>query len=96
MYTEQVVLGLLGLINVVALFVMAKDKAKSARGNDADRTPEGILFFLAASFGAIGIYTGMFLFRHKTRKWYFIFGIPLLIAENLATLYVIQQFLTVN
>jgi len=32
----------------------------------------------------------MVLIRHKSRKWYFIIGIPALIVENLATLYVIQ------
>jgi uncharacterized membrane protein YsdA (DUF1294 family) len=52
-----------------------------------------MLFFLATMFGSVGIYAGMMLIRHKSRKWYFIIGIPALILQNLATLYVIQLFL---
>ena len=62
----------------------------------ADRTPEGLLFFMAAVFGAIGVYAGMFTFRHKTKKWYFLLGIPLLILQNLTTLYLLKEMLAIN
>lgn len=78
------------IINLVALGVMLRDKQLSIRNNNSDRVPEGILFFLAALFGGVGIYVGMFLFRHKTRRWYFVIGIPLLIAQNLLTLYYVE------
>lgn len=61
-----------------------------------DRTPEGLLFFMAAAFGSIGVYAGMLTFRHKTKKWYFQLGIPLLILQNLATAYLIREILAVN
>jgi uncharacterized membrane protein YsdA (DUF1294 family) len=52
-----------------------------------------MLFFLAAAFGSVGVYAGMFAFRHKTRKWYFAVGIPLLMLQNLAFLYLAHLFM---
>ncbi len=96
MYSGQILIGVLVAINIFAFFVMANDKRKSLRGGGADRTPEGLIFFLATAFGSIGVYTGMLAFRHKTKKWYFQLGIPLLILQNLATVYLIREFLMVN
>jgi len=81
------------LINLIAFFVMLSDKIRSNEAG-AERTPEGILFFMAAMFGAVGVYAGMFAWRHKTRKWYFVVGIPLLIIENLATAYLLYLFVS--
>ena len=81
------------LMNFLSFFVMLFDKMRS-RQNGVERIPEGALFFLAAAFGSFGIYAGMFVFRHKTRKWYFLFGLPLLFLENLALLYFVSQQLT--
>jgi len=74
---------------------MARDKRKSIRGSGKKRTPEGIFFFLASCFGSLGIYLGMLAFRHKTKRWYFQLGIPLLILQNLATLYAVNMFLNI-
>ena len=87
-------LGLVGfflLMNAGAFLGMALDKRRS-RKSGAERIPEGLLFFLATMFGSVGVWLGMFTFRHKTQKWYFILGIPLLIAENIAFLMVIWQW----
>ena len=91
MYTEQILLAILAAINILAFFVMGSDKRKSMRGGNPDRTPEGLLFFLAAAFSSLGVYAGMLTFRHKTKKWYFQLGIPLLILQNLTTLYLIKE-----
>ena len=77
----------------MAFFIIAKDKRTSIRGNGKRRTPEGKLFFLAAMFGSVGVYLGMLIFRHKTKKWYFQLGIPLLIVQNVATIYLVSQLL---
>jgi uncharacterized membrane protein YsdA (DUF1294 family) len=89
---QPILIGILALINVIAFVIMAKDKRTSMQGGNPERTPEGILFFLAAAFGGCGIYLGMQLFRHKTKKWYFQLGIPLLIAENLATIVFVMKW----
>jgi len=72
--------------NVIAFSAMLIDKIKS-RSQGAERISEGMLFFMAAAFGSLGVYAGMFAFRHKTRKWYFLVGIPLLIVQNAALAY---------
>jgi len=79
-------------INLLAFLLMFLDKVKS-RKNNAERISEGMLFFMATAFGSVGVYVGMFAFRHKTQKWYFILGIPLLILQNSAFLYLAYSFL---
>lgn len=74
---------------------MVHDKHKSVRGHNTHRTPEGLFFFMAAMFGGVGVYLGMQLFRHKTRTWYFQIGIPFLIFQNLATIYVIWKLILI-
>mgnify|MGYP005610736211 FL=1 len=81
---------LFGIVNSVAWLIMLWDKMES-RKSGAERISEGMLFFLATIGGSIGIYLGMFMFRHKTRKWYFLIGIPILIFENIATLSVLTE-----
>ena len=80
------------LVNLVAFFTMWVDKRR-AKKNNKERISEGMLFFLATMFGSIGVYLGMFTFRHKTHKWYFIVGIPMLIVENSAMLYVLYLYI---
>ena len=79
-------------LNLLAFFVMMLDKIKS-RKNNVERISEGVLFFMATAFGSFGVFAGMFTFRHKTKKWYFILGIPLLMIQNCAFLYLVYSFL---
>lgn len=81
------------VINAVAFLVMLLDKIQSRKSN-AERISEGMLFFLATAFGSIGVYIGMFTFRHKTQKWYFIIGIPMLMVQNIAFLCLSYMYLT--
>lgn len=77
-------------VNLAAFLLMILDKLKS-RKDGSERISEGMLFFLATAFGSVGVYAGMFVFRHKTRKWYFLIGIPLLIVQNIALLYLAHK-----
>ena len=76
----------LALVNLLSFLAIGRDKEKS-RNPEARRMPEGEIFFWAAAFCSLGIYLGMLVFRHKTRKWYFLIGIPLLMLQNLAFFY---------
>jgi len=91
MYLLEISIALLVAINLFAFFLMARDKRKSRANGAPKRTSEGFLFFLAAAFGSIGVYAGMLSFRHKTKRWYFQLGIPLLIIQNFATLYLVTD-----
>ena len=72
------ILGIyLAVINVVTLVVFVRDKIVAARGNDGGRrTPEAVLLGLSLAGGAVGGLLGMFIARHKTKKWYFVWGLP--------------------
>lgn len=91
-YVDEILIGALVVINVTAFLVMANDKRKAVKGRNSNRTPEVLVFFMAAAFGAIGVYLGMHTFRHKTRRWHFQIGIPLLIMQNLAFVYLVSMF----
>ena len=80
------------LINVIFFAVMGIDKRIAVSngkkgGKKRRRVPENTL--LAGSFfgGGLGVLAGMLLFRHKTRKWKFRLGVPLLLAADLVILY---------
>jgi uncharacterized membrane protein YsdA (DUF1294 family) len=81
--------------NGVAFLVMLWDKMRSCK-RGAERISEGMLFFMATIFGSVGLYIGMLTLHHKTRKWYFIIGIPLLIVQNCALLYVVCLWMSEN
>lgn len=78
-------------LNLGAFFIMLVDKIKSTKSG-SPRISEGKLFFMATLFSALGVYLGMFVFCHKSRKWYFVLGIPLLILENISLIYCLYLF----
>ena len=70
------------LINLAALVLMAEDKRRAKRR--LWRIRERTLFVLALLGGSVGAHFGMYLFHHKTRHWYFVVGMPLILAAQLA------------
>ncbi|MCD7714890.1 MAG: DUF1294 domain-containing protein [Lachnospiraceae bacterium] len=69
------------MINLVSLILMGTDKLRAQRGKQ--RIPERTLFIAAILFGSIGIFTGMYVFHHKTRKLKFSIGIPFIFVIQL-------------
>lgn len=88
-----IILVIFCVINAIAFIIMWVDKVKSSYPG-AERISEGMMFFLATIFGSLGVYAGMFVFRHKTRKWYFLIGIPLLVIQNSSLLFLVYLFLS--
>ena len=84
------------LINLVTFLVFGLDKWKARRKvrNEAvRRVPEKTLFLLSILGGSIGALLGMRVFHHKTRHWYFRFGIPaILLCQIAAGVYVYVRF----
>ena len=72
----------LAAVNLVAFTVYGVDKAKARRG--AWRIPEKTLFLLPLLGGSVGARLGMLVFRHKTKHWYFVWGIPLILLAQIA------------
>lgn len=66
------------VVNLVSFFVMGIDKRKARKR--AFRIPEATLFVLALIGGSLGSIIGMHLFHHKTRHWYFLYGMPVILA----------------
>ena len=71
------VIAALICLNAVSFFLMGYDK-RCAKKNKR-RVPEKTLFLSAALFGALGGCMGMYLFRHKTKHWYFKLFFPLML-----------------
>ena len=62
------------LINMAGFLTMGEDKRRAIR--HLWRIPERTLFLLSLVGGSIGTWAGMYVFRHKTRHWYFVVGMP--------------------
>lgn len=70
------------LINIAGFVSMGVDKSRARR--QAWRIPERWLFLVAILGGSAGSIAGMRYFRHKTRHWYFVFGMPTILLLQLA------------
>lgn len=75
------VLGILAayliIMNLVGFAMMGIDKRKAMK--KLWRIPESTLFIIAIIGGSIGSIIGMRVFHHKTRHWYFVYGMPLIL-----------------
>lgn len=64
------------MMNLTGYAVMGIDKKRAVRG--AWRISEASLFLTALLGGSLGCILGMRRFRHKTKHWYFKYGMPLI------------------
>ena len=74
----KIILVYLIIVNLAALFLYGLDKKRAKE--HAWRISEKALFLIAVIGGAFGALAGMYVFRHKTKHWYFRLGLPLLAA----------------
>ena len=79
---SPVQIGYLLLVNILAYSLMGVDKAKARQSKR--RIPEKMLFLIALFGGSMGSIVGMYSFRHKTKHWYFVAGMPLILLLQLA------------
>lgn len=79
------------LMNLIGFGLMGADK-QHARRRDW-RIPEKILFGTALLGGSVGAWAGMYLFHHKTRHWYFVVGMPLILAVQAALVWYFRPML---
>lgn len=72
-------------INAAAFALMGTDKRRAQRHQW--RIPEATLFASALLGGSIGAIWGMYHFHHKTKHWYFVVGMPAILAVQLFAAY---------
>ena len=85
-FTPKNIIIYLIVINLLAFAAMWWDKRRAQKGEW--RISEAGLFTLVLLGGGIGGIVGMYTFRHKTKKWTFKIGLPvLLILDILIVLY---------
>ena len=78
------------IINIVGYAMMGIDKRKAQKKEW--RISEAALFTPALLGGSIGCIAGMQRFRHKTKHWYFKYGMPaILIAEAALLIYIFMK-----
>lgn len=84
-------------VNLLGFTLMGIDKRKAIKR--LWRIPEAVLFIVAIIGGSIGCIFGMQIFRHKTRTWNFVYGIPaILILQIILFLLILNapiEFLTI-
>ncbi len=80
----------IGIINLAGFILMGVDKKKAIR--NAWRIPEARLFLCALLGGSLGCILGMYTFRHKTKHWYFVWGMPaILVLQIVAVVLIVAK-----
>ncbi len=89
MEVSQLLICYFVTVNICGVLFMGLDKWKAKKRSW--RIPEATLFIIAVIGGALGSIIGMYLFRHKTRHWYFVYGMPaILVIHILLVLFVLK------
>ena len=79
------------IINLAGFLAMSIDKRRAKKGEW--RIKEGTLFLITLLGGGIGTISGMYIFRHKTKKLKFTIGLPtIFITENVLMIYFLVKF----
>ena len=77
------------IMNIIGFGIMGIDKWKAKKG--FWRIPESTLFIIAVIGGSIGSILGMHTFLHKTRHWYFVYGMPAIFLIQLLLLFLLSK-----
>ncbi len=70
------------VINILGFLIMGLDKWKAK--NEKWRIPENTLLLFTILGGGIGTISGMYIFRHKTKKAKFTVGMPAILVLEIA------------
>ena len=70
------------VINILGFLIMGLDKWKAKNGKW--RIPENTLLLFKILGGGIGTISGMYIFRHKTKKAKFTVGMPAILVLEIA------------
>lgn len=73
------------VMTFIGMWIMYYDKSCARRKKW--RVPERVLFLISLVGGSLGTWAGMYMFRHKTKHWYFVLGMPLIFFAHIALVY---------
>lgn len=83
----KILAAYLVIVNLLGFAVMGIDKKRAIRG--AWRISEASLFLTALVGGSLGCTLGMHYFHHKTKHWYFRYGMPAIFLVQAFILYLL-------
>ena len=83
----KILAAYLVIVNLLGFAVMGIDKKRAIRG--AWRISEASLFLTALVGGSLGCTLGMHYFHHKTKHWYFRYGMPAIFLAETFILYLL-------
>ena len=86
--TKLILLYLL-IVNALGFLLMLVDKRKAQK--NLWRIPESTLFLMAAIGGSIGSIAGMYKFRHKTKHWQFVIGMPAILIAQIVLVFLLLR-----
>ena len=70
------------IVNIAAFCLYGIDK--SAAIKQKQRIPNRVLLLSAVIGGSLGALAGMYMFRHKTKKWYYTVTVPAMLIIQIA------------
>lgn len=91
MKSSYILIGILVIMNLIGYMSMWSDKRRAIKKQY--RISEKTLFTIALLGGSLGSILGMNQFRHKTKHWYFKYGMPLILIMQitLASLIIVKN-----
>ena len=80
-------------ISVFSFAIMYTDKFHAKNG--LWRISENLIFIISILGGSLGIYLGMYVFHHKTKKKIFTIGIPLIILIQIICFIILLKYFNI-
>ncbi|MFR7591805.1 MAG: DUF1294 domain-containing protein [Longibaculum sp.] len=65
------------IMNGIGFIMMGVDKQKAK--HHIWRICEKSFFLISLMGGSLGTIVGMYIFHHKTKHWYFVYGLPMIL-----------------
>ena len=85
----KLVIVFLIIVNALGFLLMLIDKQKAI--HNRWRIPEKTLLGVGLIGGSLGCILGMRLFRHKTKHWQFVIGMPAILIAQIVLIFLLLR-----
>lgn len=89
MVVISIIAGYFAVVNLLGFAMMGIDKRRAIKR--LWRIPESTLFIIAIIGGSLGSILGMQVFRHKTKHWYFVYGMSAILLLQVIAIIVLLR-----